>query len=122
MRRSASICSLISLSLLTWPTCIYSMINIGGRSSLPGSEAKDALGTIPSGLRATLYLYPTRPRPKSLWLFYHIITYPSPDPTLIYLSLCLQLFHPCIPTPLRVCLHIPYPHDIQGGLLPSSPG
>ena len=32
------------------------MINIGGWNSLPGSETRGALGTVPIGLRATLCL------------------------------------------------------------------
>ena len=67
----------ISLSLLTWYPCIASMPNIEGWSSLPGAEASCKLGTVPSGLRATLYLLSTRTPSKCIWLFYHI--YPSPS-------------------------------------------
>ena len=74
----------LSLSLLTWPPCIAIIINIGGWSPLTGSEASGALGTVPSGLCATLYLSSTRPPSKRLWFFYHIIPSPSSPPPLPY--------------------------------------
>ena len=81
-----------SLPLLTWPTCIYIMINVGGWNSLPVSEDIGALVTNTSGLCATLYIHPARPPPKRLRLFYHIIISPSSTPTLQ--SLQLQLSFP----------------------------
>ena len=44
------------LSLLKWPPCISSMLNLWGWGSLPGAEASGPLGTAPIALRATLYL------------------------------------------------------------------
>ena len=41
------------LFLLTWPPCIYSMPYVRRWNSLPRAEARGALGTAPSGLRAT---------------------------------------------------------------------
>ena len=57
------------ISLLTLPPCISIMINIKGCDSLPGSEARGALGTVPCGLHTTLYLHPSRSPPKSLRFF-----------------------------------------------------
>ena len=107
------------LSLLTWPSCISSMLNIGGWSSLPGTEASVALGTVLSGLCATLYLPPARSPSKNMWFFRHIIPSPSSTPNLISLSLRLQ-FYP--PPPLCCCIPLPYPQDIHGGLLLPLPG
>ena len=95
------------------------MLNVGGWCSSPISEARGALGTIPIGLRANLYLHPVRPPPKRLQLFYHIIPSLSSAPTLIY----LYLRHlPPPPPSLSGCLPRPDTHDIQGGLLQPSPG
>ena len=47
---------------LTWPPWIPSVPNIGGWYSLPGAEARGALGTVPSGLRATLITSLPNPR------------------------------------------------------------
>ena len=58
----------LSLSLLTWPPCIYSILNVRVGSSLPGTQARGSLGTVSSGLLATLYLHPSRPPQKHLWL------------------------------------------------------
>ena len=112
----------LTISLLTWPIFIYSILNVGGYISLPGSEARVSSGTVPSGLRATLYIHPVRSPPKPLQFFYHIILSPSSAPTLLYLSLRLRLFPPCLLPPLRGFLSLPDPHDIQGELLPPSPG
>ena len=46
-----------NLSLLTWRSCISSMINDGGYNSFPISEARGSLGTVCSGLRANLYIH-----------------------------------------------------------------
>ena len=52
------------LSILNWPLCVASMLNIGGCSSLPGAETRGASSTVPSGLCATLYLPSARPPQK----------------------------------------------------------
>ena len=44
------------LSLLTWPSCIASKINIKGWNYVPKTEARVSLCIIPIGLRATLCL------------------------------------------------------------------
>ena len=90
------------------------MLNVGGWNSLPGAEARGALGTVPSGLHATLYLHPAQPPPKRLQFFYHIILSPSSATPL--LSLRLLCFSPRLLPPLRGYLPRPDPHDIQGGL------
>ena len=110
----------ISLYILTWTPCINRMLNIGGWGYLPRSEASNALGTIPSGLRATLYLSPARPTLKHLWFFYHIIPYPSFCADLF--SLSLRFFRPRLLPTLRCFILLPYPQDIQGWLLPPLPG
>ena len=112
----------LSLSLLTWSPCSTRMINIEGWRSLPESEARGAVCTSPSGLRATLYLHPTRLPPKRLWFVYHIMTSTSSKPILPSLSLRLQFFLPRLLTPPRFCLPHPYYQDIQGGLLPPFTG
>ena len=78
-------------SLLTWPPCIYSMLDVGGWNSLPGAEVRGKLYTVPSGLSATLHLHCTRSLSKRLQFFYHIIISLSSDLTLISLSLQLRL-------------------------------
>ena len=97
----------LSLSLLTWPPWISRFLNIGGWNSLPWLESRGASGTVPSGLRATLYLHPTSPPPKRLRFFYHIIPSPQYDSTLLSLSLRLLLPpphthppHPQLPDPI----------------------
>ena len=77
------------ISLLTWPSCISSMLHVGGvgEGSLPGAEARGALGTIPSELCTSLYLHPAKSPPKLLRLLYHIIFSLSYSPTLFSLSL-----------------------------------
>ena len=87
------------LYLLTWYPCISSMITVKGWDSLTGEEDRCALRTIPSGLRATLYFHPARPPTKRLQFFYNIILSPSSAPTLLLLSIRLQLFPP-ISSPL----------------------
>ena len=87
----------LSLSLLTCPSCIAIMHNIGGWSSLPGEESRSILITVPNGLRSTLYLPPAWPPPKRLWLCYGINPSPSSTPPL--LSLCLKILLYRLPPP-----------------------
>ena len=47
----------LCISLLTWYPRSPSMPSIGGWYSLPVTEARGALGAVPSGLRATLNNY-----------------------------------------------------------------
>ena len=49
--------TLFSFSLLTWNSYISLMLNMGGWGPLPISEASGALGSVPSELRATIYIY-----------------------------------------------------------------
>ena len=77
------------------------MLNVWGWNSLPGSEARGALGTVPSGLSANLYLHPSQPPPQCLRFFYHIIISLLLTPTL--LSLSLQ-FRP--PPSMDTCLSL----------------
>ena len=98
------------------------MLSVEGGVSLPGEEARGTLGTVPSGLRATLYLHPVQPLPKNLRFFYHIILSPSSSPPLLSLSLRLIFFPPRLLPPLRGYLSRPNPHDILGGLFTPSHG
>ena len=45
----------VGISLLTWPPCIASVLNIKGWYSLPIPEDIGELGTVPIGLHAKLY-------------------------------------------------------------------
>ena len=71
----------LSLSILTWNPCIATMINIGGWISLPGTEDSGALGTVPIGLRATLYPI----LQTSVWL------------SLVLLFILVPYFHTSLP-------------------------
>ena len=62
------------------------MLNVKGCNSLLGVEARDALGTVPSGIHSTLYLHSVRPPPKHLRFFYNIVFSPSSTPTPLFLS------------------------------------
>ena len=100
MRNIAWFLLLWSLSILTCPPCIYIMLNVVEWSSLPISEARGALYTVPGWLDNTLYLHPTRPPPKRLQFFYHIIIFSSSAPTLLSLSLRIRPPPPPrLPTP-----------------------
>ena len=45
-----------TIYILTWPPCIASVINITRWSSLTEAESSNVLGTVPIGLRTTLYI------------------------------------------------------------------
>ena len=77
----------LSSSILTWTPYISSMINARRCNYLPGAEAREVLGTILSGLCATLYLHIAQPLPKPLQFLYRIILSPSSAPPLLSLSL-----------------------------------
>ena len=111
--------SLIFISILTWPPWISSMTNIRGWNSLPGAEARGALGTIPIGLRATLITSPSNlcllwfgpyTHLLSLLLYFHIPLY-----------LSLQFICPRLLPHRRCCMPRSYTSDIQIRLLPPSP-
>ena len=87
----------LSLSLLTWPTCIYIVPYVGRFNSLPGAEARGTSGPVPSRLCSTLYLHPDQPPLKRLQFFYHISISQSYAPTLLSLSLRLRFSPPPSP-------------------------
>ena len=111
------------LYLLTWHTFVAIVLNIGGWVSLPGVEARGALGTVPIGLRATLclirkisvwsslvllvisvYLPPSFPIQLSLSFSF----LPPPPPPLILHALLLYLGYPEQATP-TIALIVPVP-------------
>ena len=96
------------LSLLTWPTYIASVLNIGQWSSLPGAEASSVLCTVPIRLRATLY--PIRQTSIGSYLF--LLSYHSPPFILPYPTLPLP--------PILPSLYLPSPPLLRA--LPLSSG
>ena len=69
-------------SLLIWPACIASVLNIGGWGSLPGEEASGSLGKVPIGLHAILY--PMHHTSVRLSLVLLVISVPFLHPSLPY--------------------------------------
>ena len=99
------------LSLLTWPSCITSVLNIMGWSYLPIAEASVALCTIPIGLRATLS--PIRHTSVRSSLIILAISVPSLHPYLPY--------SPSPPPPIITSLSPPPPPQLLH-VPPLSPG
>ena len=102
-----------SLSLLTWTPCINSMLNIGGWNSLPGAEARCALGTVPIGLSAILCIIGH----ISVWLSVVLLvisvsltpSLPPPFPIILSLSLYLRLLCPRLSPHLHCYMPHSYP-------------
>ena len=97
------------------------MIIIRGWSSLPGADTSGTFGTVPSGLRATLYLIRTTSIKTSMVLLsYHPPL--SSYSTLPYSPYPSDYSILVTPPSLHCCMPHPYNQDIQGRLLPPSTG